>query len=172
MMPDFRHLIAIVEAAQGDAPPVTDEQVRAFGHEVEERLGLKTFAIWLTRDQDIKLAQITVREKQKGTGTAAMEELVRFADRHGCRIILTPGLRDDHHGTTSRTRLVRFYKRFGFVENKGRNKDFAITDGMYREPKGKRQVTETDGSPLTFNRHRMRLGQPDSGIDVHLFCYH
>ena len=31
-------------------------------------------------------------------------------------------------------RLKTFYKRFGFVENKGRNKDFSYRDSMYRLP--------------------------------------
>ena len=36
---------------------------------------------------------------------------------------------------TSQARLKKFYKKFGFVENKGRNKDFEISELMYREPK-------------------------------------
>lgn len=37
-------------------------------------------------------------------------------------------------GGTSVKRLTDFYKRFGFVENKGKNKDFTIRDTMYRVP--------------------------------------
>jgi hypothetical protein len=62
-----------------------------------------------------------------------MEALCAFADRHGLRIIVSPADKNDD-GTTSRARLVRFYKRFGFVENRGRRKDFRISEGMYREP--------------------------------------
>ena len=46
-------------------------------------------------------------------------------------IILTPS---DSFGATSILRLKKFYKRFGFVENKGRNKDFQLSCGMYRKP--------------------------------------
>jgi hypothetical protein len=64
-----------------------------------------------------------------------MRELADLADDLGKRVTLSPAVRDDHMGTTSRSRLVDFYKRFGFVENKGRKKDFAVSDSMYRDPK-------------------------------------
>jgi hypothetical protein len=35
----------------------------------------------------------------------------------------------------NKNRLVGFYKRFGFVENKGKNKDFSTMDLMIRPPK-------------------------------------
>ncbi len=63
-----------------------------------------------------------------------MRDIVDYADATGKRVVLTPGQKDDRHGTTSRSRLVTFYKRFGFVENKGRAKDFTISESMYREP--------------------------------------
>ena len=44
-------------------------------------------------------------------------------------IYLTP---DTSFGGTSINRLKRFYKRFGFIENKGSNKDYEINDTMYR----------------------------------------
>lgn len=117
-----------------ESETLTNDDVRGFAAAVKERLGLSAFDCWLSRG-DIRLNSIIVGKKQQGSGTAAMEQLVRFADQHRVRITLTPALRDDHHGTTSRARLVRFYKRFGFKENKGRNKDFAVSDGMIRDPK-------------------------------------
>ncbi len=96
--------------------------------------------LWLYRIDDsdtIKLGSIIVdRAVQKeGTGTSVMQEITSYADERGFRIILTPGQRDDGHGTTSYGRLVKFYKRFGFKQNKGRNKDFTISAGMIREPR-------------------------------------
>jgi GNAT superfamily N-acetyltransferase len=82
------------------------------------------------------MIEVPRADRKQGVGTAVMNELVDYADRVGKRIFLTPGLPDDRHGTTSRGRLVKFYKRFGFVENKGRNKDFTLSPGMYRDPKG------------------------------------
>jgi hypothetical protein len=69
--------------------------------------------------------------RQKGMGTDAMQELARFADKEGKTIALSPAT---DFGATSVNRLKDFYKRFGFVENKGRNKDFSISESMYRPP--------------------------------------
>ena len=81
--------------------------------------------------------QVTDRgERKKGLGTAFMEEFTEIADRHGVRIELQVAEQNFETGTTSRTRLVKFYKRFGFVENKGKHKrfDYSLYAEMYREP--------------------------------------
>lgn len=46
-------------------------------------------------------------------------------------IILSPS--DEFGG--NKKRLIDFYKRFGFVENKGKNKEFLIFESMYRLPR-------------------------------------
>jgi ribosomal protein S18 acetylase RimI-like enzyme len=80
------------------------------------------------------------RDKRKrGLGTMAMHDLTDFADENGLRIELSP---DDSLGATSKGRLKEFYKRFGFVENKGRNKDFRTSATMYRE------AITAEGQPL------------------------
>ena len=89
-------------------------------------------------DKTITVQTIIVKEEDRktGVGSEIMEDIIRYADKKGKRIELTPALKDDFHGTTSRSRLKKFYKRFGFVENKGRNKDFTVNaDKMYRDPK-------------------------------------
>lgn len=72
-------------------------------------------------------------EQGKGVGTEIMNEIVSYADSVGKQMVVTPGKITDA-GTTSDARLVEFYKKFGFVENKGKNKDLSITDSMYRLP--------------------------------------
>lgn len=128
-------ITALIRALNESA--LTDQEVRAFASGVEQRLGLKDFDVFLSNYGDIVLNNLIVpKEAQKGgLGTQALEALCAFADQHQRRVILTPGLRDDRHGTTSRARLVRFYKRFGFKENSGRNKDFSISHGMIRDPR-------------------------------------
>ena len=74
-------------------------------------------------------------QRKQGIGTQIMQELTNYADSIGKRLEVSPGQKDDYHGTTSRGRLVNFYKRHGLVENKGRNKDFTTNKSMYREPK-------------------------------------
>ncbi len=92
------------------------------------------FSVYDSSEDLIKLDSIIIKDKKQGTGTQIMGELCDYADKNNKRIILIPGTKDDHHGTTSRIRLVKFYKRFGFIENKGRRRDFSLPAGMIREP--------------------------------------
>ena len=78
-------------------------------------------------------------QRKQGIGTAVMQDLIGYADSIGKRLELSPGIKDSYHGTTSRRRLINFYKRFGFLENKGRNKDYSTSKGMYREPQAVEQ---------------------------------
>jgi GNAT superfamily N-acetyltransferase len=81
----------------------------------------------------INLDKVVVPKAQRGqgVGSAFMRELVQHADETGSPIALTPSA--DFGGTVSR--LKEFYKRFGFVENRGRNKDFTTRHTMIRPPK-------------------------------------
>lgn len=74
---------------------------------------------------------IIAKEKGSGNGTALMKELCQYADKAKKTMILTPS--DEFGG--NKKRLIEFYKRFGFVENKGKNKDFMIFESMYRLPR-------------------------------------
>lgn len=117
---------------------LTPASVRAWAAELQQRVGpdLEHFDVSLDGNDDLHLDMLAVARgaQRAGLGTQVMQELTRFADLNGKRITLSPALRDQGWGTTSRSRLVQFYKRFGFVENKGRNIDFRISAGMYREP--------------------------------------
>ncbi len=78
----------------------------------------------------VTVSKIVVPKEARGTGAGsqAMRSLVEYADKHGKTLALTP---DSAFGG-SKSRLVEFYKRFGFVENKGRNKDYAVSETMIR----------------------------------------
>jgi GNAT superfamily N-acetyltransferase len=72
-------------------------------------------------------------QRKQGLGTAFMEDLCAYADRVGKRIELNLG--DKSAGeTTSKSRLVEFYRRFGFVRNFGRTVDYRLSCQMYRLP--------------------------------------
>jgi len=109
-------------------------EYNAFSKYITKKYDVKDFGINEYND-DIELNSIIVKktDQKQGIGTKIMNELIKFADSKNKRIILHVGLSDPIHGTTSRGRLVKFYKKFGFIENKGRKKDFLITHGMYRE---------------------------------------
>jgi hypothetical protein len=87
-----------------------------------------------TREKDniLTLDKIIVPEDQRnlGTGTNVMTQLVEWADTNGKTIALTPST--DFGG--SKKRLKEFYKRSGFVENKGENKNFETQETLIREP--------------------------------------
>jgi hypothetical protein len=68
--------------------------------------------------------------RSAGEGTRVMNKLTAIADKKGYTIVLDPSA--DFGG--NKNRLIKFYKRFGFVENKGRNKDYEISEYMYRLP--------------------------------------
>lgn len=151
-----------------EAPaPLTYERLQQFAEELQGREpGLTHFSVSLTMQDDIQLGMLAVDrgERRAGIGSRVMEELTRFADLEGKRIILTPGERDETWGTTSRQRLVDFYKRFGFVENKGRNIDFRIREGMYREPTaGVRELFQSapeSGQGKLFDYEKPKPAEP------------
>jgi len=74
--------------------------------------------------------EVSGDERNAGQGTKAMQDIVDRMDREGAIIALTP---DDAFGG-NKNRLIKFYKRFGFVPNKGRNKDFRFRETMIRYP--------------------------------------
>jgi len=82
----------------------------------------------------IELTWIIVEDRKQGVGTAIMRELCEFADRHAAEIRLKTASKNDHVATTSRARLVRFYKRFGFVMDKRAPGEVAGIPGLIRKP--------------------------------------
>lgn len=67
--------------------------------------------------------------RQSGIGTNAMKEILLYADLNNKIVSLTPS--SDFGG--NKKRLVEFYKSLGFIENKGRNKNYEISEAMYRD---------------------------------------
>jgi predicted GNAT family N-acyltransferase len=81
----------------------------------------------------IELSKVVVPKENRGEGIGSkfMEDLASHADKKGRRIVLSPS---KDFGASSVDRLKSFYKKYGFVENKGKNKDFSISHSMYRNP--------------------------------------
>jgi GNAT superfamily N-acetyltransferase len=115
--------------------PMT-ESVKDVEDEIKAQHGVDLNIYHDSKNNDIHLAHISVPKgkRKQGIGSAAMKHLTAYADKHGHRIRLDLADRDYSFGTTSKNRLRRFYGRFGFVSNKGRNKDFTIRSSMYRKP--------------------------------------
>lgn len=78
----------------------------------------------------ITVGKIIVPDRGQGVGSAVMKDISDFADKTGQTIKLDPS--GDFGGNVKR--LKKFYKSQGFVENKGKNRDFTISEDMFREP--------------------------------------
>ena len=104
--------------------------------------------------------------RKQGLGTAFMNDLCSYADRVGKMIQLNLG--DKAPGeTTSKGRLIDFYKRFDFVRNFGRTKDYSLSCQMYRKPKVKTKKTssvERPIAPVVF-----KFMQPSLSGDIPMF---
>jgi predicted GNAT family acetyltransferase len=96
--------------------------------------GVRNYVAERPSRNEIQLSDLVVPKEQrgKGLGSEFMQDLIRIADADGKTVTLTAA---KDYGSTSVQRLKDFYKRFGFVENRGRNADYAISDSMYRKPK-------------------------------------
>jgi predicted GNAT family N-acyltransferase len=83
--------------------------------------------------KNLHLSRIVVEKGRRGQGigTKAMEDLIHLADQYEMLTTLSPST---DFGASSKERLKKFYRRFGFVSNKGRQKDFTLFDSMYRLP--------------------------------------
>ena len=97
------------------------ESIRAKGITLDVSEGAKS----------ITVQGLVVPEKDRGSGIGSdvMRRLISYSDSVNKPIALTPST---DFGATSKKRLVEFYKRFGFVENKGRNRNLEISEEMYR----------------------------------------
>ena len=92
-----------------------------------ESQGLKIDASYNPNKQQISLSRLVVPQEMRsqGVGTKAMQDLVNFADEQNALMQLSPST---DFGATSLNRLKDFYKRFGFVPNTGKYKDYSISE--------------------------------------------
>ena len=104
----------------------------SFIKEIKEKYknSFKTINIYEYNNK-ISIDLIIAKEQNSGEGTKLMKDICEYADKSKKIIILSPS--DDFGG--NKKRLIEFYKRFEFVENKGKNKDFEIFESMDRLPK-------------------------------------
>lgn len=113
----------ILKEAQGDVFANFRKEQLAKGVDV---------SIYASRGKAV-LSSIKVNKELRGSGLAtdAMKEIISIADKNNIALSLSP----TNEWGSSKSRLIDFYKRFGFVENKGKNKDFTISETMFRVPK-------------------------------------
>ena len=122
--------------------------------------GIKTVKAYVGEEVEVSLhgdakkgyvlskIEVSGDERNAGQGTKEMQNIVDRMDREGAIIALTP---DDAFGG-NKNRLIKFYKRFGFVPNKGRNKDFRFRETMIRYPQTNERVNEALNTMLSALR--------------------
>ena len=102
--------------------------------------GLKNVELLLDKRRgilELEFINISKDKRGEGVGSDVMREICKYADSNGYIITLSLAERNSDTGTTSKERLRQFYGRFGFVSNRGRNKDFSLSlyTNMYRLPR-------------------------------------
>lgn len=96
----------------------------------------------------VELSKLIIPKDKRGTGLGSefMSQLTNLADEGGAKITLDAST---DYGASSLNRLKNFYKKSGFVENKGKNKDFEISRGMYRNPIKKGSIESLPPTPFS-----------------------
>jgi GNAT superfamily N-acetyltransferase len=117
---------------------LTSAMVQTFESHIKDRHEGVVFDLMVARHMlagnAIELTWIIVPDRQQGVGTAIMRELCEFADHHAAEISLTPASKGDYAATTSRARLIRFYKRFGFAADRRKPGEIAGIPVLVRKP--------------------------------------
>ncbi|MDZ7789737.1 MAG: hypothetical protein U5L08_04435 [Xanthomonadales bacterium] len=127
-----------MDGAQYDQGATLDD-VKATAQEAGVEMAVRE------RDDVITLDKIVVPEdgRGQGTGTQTMQALVDYADARGKAIALSPTA--DFGGDAKRLR--DFYQRFGFVDNKGADKAYSVSESMLRMPQDSDLTLYQDGAP-------------------------
>ena len=92
--------------------------------------------IFENKDNTISINNLVVKKnlRNKGIGQNILNDIMNYADKNNKTITLTPTSE-----YLTKSKLTNWYKRNGFVENKGKNTDFSISDTMYRLAKNNTQ---------------------------------
>jgi GNAT superfamily N-acetyltransferase len=166
--------------AGGPIDPRKEDKAHTFGGNLAIRhrvsLTLETLQ-YDKRTVSVSDLEVPPERRGKGLGAKIMRKITDYADRRGLRLTLDPALGGDAGGTTSRARLVRFYRQFGFVENKGRHADDSVNFEMYRLPAVRKEQWSGGGNnpadgdsfsvgPGVVGGHTFVVGQLKDGVYV------
>lgn len=128
-------LLNQVRGMDGESQVLGQERKVESARELQQRLISENEGVKISLRGSGEIAvldKIIVPEDKRGSGlgTNLLNQINQWADENNKTIALTPS--SDFGGTVSR--LKKLYKSLGFVENKGKNKDYEISESMYREP--------------------------------------
>jgi GNAT superfamily N-acetyltransferase len=91
------------------------------------------FELYKTKSGFLKLAKIEILPKYQRMryATQVMNKIIAHANQEGATIILTP---DPYLRNLTKNNLIDWYKKLGFIMNKGKNKDFTHQELMQKFP--------------------------------------
>lgn len=101
---------------------------------LRDRFWVKAYADIRQTDGHLNLSMLSDPNKDEANATAALAFVCKFADRHGLVVRASPG----KEFAGSKEKAIAAYAQAGFVRNRGRTKDFTISDTMYRLPRGQK----------------------------------
>lgn len=116
--------MGLAVSGYGEAKNIGDILNQKYGQDITADISGSTNG--LTLDKLI----IEKEKRNKGLGSNFLQDLAQYADMNQQPISLTAA--GDFGG--NKAKQIALYKRFGFIENKGKNKDYSISNNMYRNP--------------------------------------
>lgn len=109
-------------------------KIEQFTKQMESTYPVELYMSYYKNEGTMVLDKIVVQKsaQKTGVGSKVMSEIIAFADELQKPIALTP---DTSYGGSSIKRLTKFYKRFDFVSNRGRKRDYQTSQTMIRRAK-------------------------------------
>ena len=133
-MISLRHLI--FETWAPDPKTELESKIQQLEKDLErEHPEISDLHIYLAPNNSLYIGSIRIRpeHRKQGIGRKVIQKIKDFADVHRLVISLAPQAEARY-----KEKLDRFYKSLGFVVNKGRNRDYQLSDPfgrtMYRRP--------------------------------------
>jgi GNAT superfamily N-acetyltransferase len=109
-----------------------EDDVTAIAHSISDVATLRVMARNMDGDMyiTVSLLRLPKESRKSGIGSAIMQALCDYADDNGIIVVLSP---TSEFGTSKAT-LMRFYKKFGFVNNTGSSTNHLVRETMIRYP--------------------------------------
>lgn len=149
---------------------ITEEQYTLLeGHYVELPISLEGVRLELyEKENKLQLDAIIIPKglRKQGFGTKIMKQIVGYSEQVGKPIFLSP---DTSYGGSSFDRLVKFYKKFGFVKNTEKHLDSHF---MVRFPStNKDEINEVGSSEIIMSLKDLsemvgRMGYDELSIEI------
>ena len=155
--------VRIVEAEQQTEEKSPQSEVEQF-RQKWKNAGVDNFVSGKYDNINLSSVVVPKHAQNQGIGTKYMQDLSALADKLGKTVTTSPS--SDFGGTKSR--LIKFYKQHGFVENKGRNKDFTTSETMYRLPKEYKGQAPHHPDPISAPTEKPLPPVKDTVISKHM----